>query len=269
MLPAISIEDVPKEAAVEIGRSVEPIENRRSDTHVNFHHDGVSMVGSVMPARGIDDRAVHQEPVVFDVAAEVDKFVPHIAADHARHDKPANIRRNQQTADYGTRQSDKKHRRHRKRREESNTPVHMIGEAHLLVRKELMMLQRVAIIELAERAIPRRPMKPHAMSPVFSKLVCQEDSRNGAPHPPCDVPKIGRAHVNDGETGDEDHRDVQPTVVPGCDLLTIGGAKRALPIRHDRCLQFHDVSTFSVEPRRVASCRRLLRFPLSTIIGRT
>lgn len=93
MLPAISIEDVPEEAAIEIGRAVNPIENRSSDAHIDFHHDGVVVMGFVMPARGVDDRTVDQEPVVFHVAAEMNELVPHVTANHARHDKPANIRR--------------------------------------------------------------------------------------------------------------------------------------------------------------------------------
>lgn len=62
MPPAISIEDVPEKTAVEIGRAVNPIKNRRSDAHIDLHHNGVVVMGLVMSARGVDDRTVDQKP---------------------------------------------------------------------------------------------------------------------------------------------------------------------------------------------------------------
>lgn len=92
MFPAIAIENVTKEAAVKIGRTVNPIKDRRPDTHVDLHHDRVIMMGSMVSAGSIDDGAIHEEPVVLDMAAEMNELVPHIAANHARHHQPAGVR---------------------------------------------------------------------------------------------------------------------------------------------------------------------------------
>ncbi|WP_426433165.1 hypothetical protein, partial [Salmonella enterica] len=81
-------------------------------------------------------------------------------------DKPSNIRREQQTGNHRARQSHEKHGGHCERREEGDTPVHVISESHLVISEELMMLQGVPIVEFTKRPVLRRPVKPHTMGPI-------------------------------------------------------------------------------------------------------
>lgn len=61
------------------------------------------MMRFVMPASGVDDRTIDQEPIVGDVTTEMDQFVPHVAANYARHHEPADVWGDQQAADHRTR----------------------------------------------------------------------------------------------------------------------------------------------------------------------
>src|SRR5260370_30258341 len=86
----VAIEDVTKEAAIEVSRGEQPVGDRIGQIEVLLHHDRLIVVRDMMTADRIHERNMADGAVIPDVTAPVEELVvevdPHWGC-HVRHDR--------------------------------------------------------------------------------------------------------------------------------------------------------------------------------------
>ena len=91
----VAVEQRADEPAIEIRRAEQPVGDRERQVHVGLHHQPRVVMGGVMAAQRVDERAVAHEPVLVDVAAEVHELVDQVHARGHAHEQPADVGREQ------------------------------------------------------------------------------------------------------------------------------------------------------------------------------
>ena len=180
----------------------------------------------------VDERRVAHEPVVIDVAAEMHELVDQVHRRRRRDQQPADIGRDQPAED--ERGGDRHHREGHQRigRKERHAPVVMVGETHLLLGEELVMHQRVPVVDRAERLDLRRPVHDEAVDPPFEEIGGQKGHRHDAEFPPAQLADIGEIHRQRGKSDHVDDEDMEPAIVPAGDAVAVGRPVIALPLGH-------------------------------------
>ena len=108
----------------------------------------------------------------------------------------------------------------------------MVGEPHLLVGEELVVHQRMPVVDRPERLDLRGAVHDVAVDPPFEEIRKQERHRHDAELPPSEILDIAEIHRQRGEADDIDHEDMQPAIVPAGDPIAIGRPVIALPLGH-------------------------------------
>ena len=253
MLAVIAVEQVPDQAAIEVGGAEEPVHDREGEIHVHLHHDRLVVMGGVMPADGVHERHLADEIILLDVAAEMHELVDQIHRGGRRDEQPADIARDQEAEHdrRGDRHQSEHHQRIR--REEGDAPVVMVGEAHLVLGEELMVHQRVAAVDGAEQFDARRPVHDVAVHIPFEEIAQEKRQRHREQFPGVQVVDVGDVDIEAGEADRVDDGDMQPAIVPAGHATAVIRAVIALPLGHFRGCQFHAVARRSMACRNISS----------------
>ena len=108
----------------------------------------------------------------------------------------------------------------------------MVGETHLLVGKELVVHQRVAVVDRAKRLDLRGAMHDEAMDPPLEEIREQERHGDDRQLPPAQIADIGKIDRKRAEADHIDDEGVQPAIVPAGDAVAVGRPVIPLPLGH-------------------------------------
>src|SRR5215831_10903585 len=111
-----------------------------------------------MAAQRVNEGAIAYEPVLVDVTAKMHELVDEIHAGRHAHEQPANIGREQKAENDGKRKRHQNEYDEGIRRKYGHTPILVIAESHLLVGKELMMIERMTLVDGAQAFDVDRPV---------------------------------------------------------------------------------------------------------------
>ena len=139
-----------EQSAIEIRGSKHPIHDRKGQVHVSLHHNGLVMMRGVVTTNGVDERHISHEPIVVDVAAEMHELIDQVHGRGGGDEQPCDIRSDEPTKNDRARDRHEGESRESVWRKECHPVIHMIGETHLLLGKELMMHQGVPIVDRPE-----------------------------------------------------------------------------------------------------------------------
>ncbi len=179
------------------------------------------------------------------MTAEVHELVDQIHRGRGRDQKPADIRRDQPAGHDRRRNRHEGEHHERERREEGDAPVVMIGKAHLLLGKELMVHHGVAAIDRTQHRDVGWAVHHVAVHGPFEEIGEHEHDGDGKKFPPAHIVEIGDVDVHRGKADGVDQQDVEPAVVPARDALAVVLPVFALPLRHRRHCQFHGSSPWA------------------------
>ena len=90
----VPVEKVTQQAAIEVGRSKQPVHDGKCKVHVSLHHARLIMVGRVMTPDRIYQREVSDKSVVVDMAAEMHEFIDEVHRRRRQNEQPSAIRGN-------------------------------------------------------------------------------------------------------------------------------------------------------------------------------
>src|SRR5262249_50990441 len=173
---------------------------------------------------------IAHEPVLVDVTAEVHEFVDEIHAGGYAHEQPADIRRKYEPEDDGHRQRHENEHDQRIRRKHRHAPILVIAETHLLIGEELMMVERVPLIDRAQALDVDWAMHDEFVHSPFEQVSEQESERNGQPLKPGDVVDVLDVDIERCRAHRVDEDDVEIAVVPPDDSGAVLFAKIDLPL---------------------------------------
>src|SRR5215472_9470165 len=230
----IAVEQMADQAAVEIGGAEQPVGDRKGQVHVDLHHQPAVVMGRMMATQRVDERAMAHEPVLVYMAAEIHELVDEIHAGRHAHEQPADIGRQQRAERGGRGQRHQDEDDQRVRRKHGDAPVLVVAEAHLIVGEELMMIERVTLIDRAQSLDVHRAVHDKSVHCPFEQVGEQEGERHREP--------LQRRHVVDVRDVDIEHRrahgvddgDVEVAVVPSDDAGAVLLAKVDLPLADHR-----------------------------------
>ena len=156
-----------------------------------------------------------------------------------RDEQPADIGADQPAERHGAGDRQQRERRQRVGREERHPVIAVIGEAHLVVGEELVMLERVPVVDRAPDRVALRTMHHVAMQPPLEEIAEQEHDRDGEQLEPRHLVQVREVDVQCGQPDRVDDRDVQHAVVPACDPLAVIRPIGPLPLAHVGDCEFH------------------------------
>ncbi len=128
----------------------------------------------VVTAQRVHEWEIAHEPVLVDVAAKMHELVDQVHARRHAHEQPADIRRQQQAEDRGHRDRHQDEHHQRIRRKHRHAPILVVAEAHFLVGEELVMVERVALVDRAQALDVDRPMHDELVHRPFEHIGEQE-----------------------------------------------------------------------------------------------
>src|SRR6266581_8485353 len=108
----------------------------------------------------------------------------------------------------------------------------MIGEAHLLLGEELVVHQRVPVVDRAERLYLRRTVHDEAVDPPFEEIGGEKSHRYDPELPPAQVADVGEIDRQRRESDHIDDKGVEPAIVPSRDAVAVRRPVIALPLGH-------------------------------------
>ncbi len=245
------------EAAVEVRGAEQPVGDGEGEVHVHLHHQPGIVVSGVVPAQGVHERAVAHEGVLLDVAAEVHELVDEIHAGGHAHEQPAHVGREQEAQHHGGRDRHQDEDDQRIGRKHGDAPVLVVAEAHLVVGEELVVVERVALIDRAQPFDVHRPVHDVSVHGPLEQVGEQEGERDGEPLAPGHVVDVLDVDVEGRRSHRVDQDDVEVAVVPAQDAGAVFLTKIDLPLTDHR-----------VSPRSLPlSCALLAWLPSPAAIG--
>ena len=183
-----------------------------------------------MAAQRVDEGAAAHEPVLVDVAAEMHELVDQVHAAGRRHEQPADVRREHRPEDRRRRDRHQDEHDQRVRREHGDAPVLRVAEAHLLVGEELMVIERVPLVDGAQALDVDGPVHDVFVHGPFEQIGEQEGRRHRQPFPPGHVMDVLDVDVERGGAHRVDDGNVEVAVVPADDARAIFVAEFDLPL---------------------------------------
>ncbi len=168
------------------------------------------------------------------MTAEVHELVDQIHAGGDAHEQPADIRREHRAENEGGRNRHQREHHQRVRRKHGDAPVLVVAEAHFVVAEELMMIERVPLIDRAQAFDVHRPVHDVFVHRPLEDVGEDEGQRNGEPFQPRHVMDVRDVDVEHRRPHRVDQRDVKVAVVPADDAGAVFVAEVDLALRDHR-----------------------------------
>ncbi len=180
---AVAIEQVAKQAALQVAGIQKPVGDGEREVHVHVHHDPHVVMRRVMTADRVDQRKVTNEPVVAHVAAEVERLVHHVMADHADEHDIAGVRIDQHARDPAEQEPEhRKNDQHAPRKEHDAELADRVDRG-VVVGEVLMMLARMAIVDGAQREDVDQPVHHEFVHAPFDEVAADQNGNQQQPFP--------------------------------------------------------------------------------------
>ncbi len=179
----IAVEHVPEQAAIQVAGAHHPIGNRKRQIHIALHHDSLVMVRSVVPAYGVDERAIAHKSILVHVAAVVKGFVNQVLADDGAHQDIAGVGVDQPTQTDRERRAQRHESEQRAPGKENNTEFARAVDRHLVVGEVLVMLARVPVVNRAKRPHVHQAVHHVLVDPPLENIRKKEHRHHQQPFP--------------------------------------------------------------------------------------
>src|SRR4029079_19500759 len=153
------------------------------------------------------------------------------------HEQPAHVWREDTAQHRSDRDGHKDEHDQRIRRKDGYPPVLVVTEAHLLIGEELMMVQRVALVDRAQPLDVDRTMHDEFVDRPFKDVREQECEGNSEPFPCGHAMDVLDIDVERRRTHRVDDHDVKIAIIPAQDAGPIFLPKCDLALRYHWRLQ--------------------------------
>ena len=162
------------------------------------------------------------------------ELVDQIHAGGDAHEQPADIRREDKAENGGGRDRHQGEHHQRIGRKYGDAPILVVAEAHFLVAEELMMIERVPLVDRAQAFDVHRPVHDVFVHRPLEDVGEDEGQRHREPFQPGHVMDVRDVDVKHRRAHGVDQRDVEIAVVPADDAGAVFVAEVDLPLG-DHC----------------------------------
>ena len=120
-------------------------------------------------------------------------------------------------------------------RKHGDAPILVVAEAHLVVGEELVVIERVALVDRAQALDVDRPVHDELVHRPFEQVGEQEGERDREPFQPRDVMDVLEVDVERRRAHGVDDHDVEIAVIPSEDAGAVFLPKIDLPLTDHCC----------------------------------